>query len=158
MSEFKNFALSVNHVQWLDFKKIFSWTYLSDTALSFSSPLVALLGYFFIFLILIGIILVITLNKKNKKMPIYKILIVHISNMTTWLGIIGLILVLARFQGIYMLSNRLVMLLNMLAITIWTLWIVYYTIVKLPKLRKIYKKQQAKEKYLPKPKIKKIRL
>ncbi|MDO8512901.1 MAG: hypothetical protein Q7S37_00115 [bacterium] len=156
MNDWKEFFLSVKDVQWIDFKKLVNWSYLSDTALPLTSPLVALLGYVFLAIIIIGIIFSAVLGKKNKKLPIYSKLIGHITNMSLWLGIIGLILVLGRFQGIYMLSSRLLLLANLLAITIWSAWILYYSLVILPNLSRDHKKRQAIEKYLPKKK--KIRL
>lgn len=156
MSDWINFFLSVKDVRWLDFQKIFSFKYLSDTALSFSSPLVALLGYIFLAIIIVGIIFNIVLGKKNKKMPVYSKISVHITNMTLWLGIIGLILVISRFQGINILSSRFLLFADLLALVIWTAWIVYYAVTKIPKMKKNYIKKQTKEKYLPKKK--KIRL
>lgn len=91
-------------------------------------------------------------------MPIYRKLIGHINNMTLWLGVLGIVFALSRFQGIYMLSSRFLMLADILAIIIWTVWIVYYSVAKLPKLAQQYNKQLAKEKYLPKKKAKKIHL
>jgi len=89
-------------------------------------------------------------------MPIYSVIRSHITNMTHWLGIIGIILVISRSQGIYILSSRILLLIDIIALIIWTAWIVYYAVVKLPKLKQDYIKRQTKEKYLPKKK--KIRL
>lgn len=158
MSEWKDFFLSAKDVQWLDFKKVFSWHYLSDTALSYHSPLIAFLGYAFLAVVIIGVILYFVLSHQNKRLPIFTKVMGHVINLSLWLGILGIIFVLARFQGIYLLSSRFLILGDILAILIWTGWIVYYSIAKLPKLAEDYKKQQAINKYLPKKKNHKVRL
>lgn len=145
-------------VQWIDFKKIFNWSYLTDGALSLKGPLVAFLGYIFLLVIIAGIILTIIFNRKNKKMPIYSVIVGHINNLSLWLGITGIILVLSRFEGIYILSNRLLLLLVILGMLFWIGWIIYYAVAKLPKMRSEYIKNKEKSKYLPKKKVKKIML
>lgn len=154
MDDFKNFVLSVKDLQMIDFKKVFNLNYLIDNTLPLDAPLVAALGYFFVVVLLIGIIARIILVKKNKKLPIYSTLIGHITNLSLWLPIIGLIFVFGRFQAIPMISNRMLMLINLLFLFAWAAWIMHYTIVKLPQITAIYQNKQLKSKYLPKPKKK----
>jgi hypothetical protein len=156
MNEWRNFFLSVKNVNWPDFAKLAKLDYLTDSAVSVSSPLNALLGYFFLLMILSGLVINLLLTKRQKKYPIYSRIKGHINNLTLWLGIIGIFLVLARFQAIYLLSNRILMLLLLLITFIWSAWIIYYSIRYLPKIKKEYIKRQEYQRYLPKKKVKKI--
>ncbi len=156
MKEFTEFLLSVKDARMIDFKKVFSWNYLTDNALSLSSSLVALLGYIFVITIVAGIIISIVLNRKNKKKPLYSRLRWHIWNMTLWLGLVGTLLAVSRFFGIFILNSRLLLLANIIAIIVWTAWIGYYWLFKMPKIKQEYIKKVEIEKYLPKPK--KVRL
>lgn len=72
-------------------------------------------------------------------------------------GLIGLLLVFFRFEGISFLSARFWHLILLLVFLIWLAIIIFYSIKKLPEEIKERKEKEWREKFLPQPKQKKIR-
>lgn len=152
MTDFKNFLLSVKHVQWLDIHKLFSWSYLSDSTVATDSSLLALLFFFFLTLIIAGFIASLIIGRMQQDLPILYKIRGHISNLTLWTGLIGLFLVMARYQAIATFSSRAFLIIDLLVIVVWFAWIIYYVILILPHEKHDYYKRKKFEQYLPKPK------
>ena len=157
MNDLKNFLLSAKEISWPNFTKLIKWSYLTDPAVSIASPYMSALGYLFIALILIGIIFSVILAKKQKPLPIYNTLRSHVLNLSLWMGIIGLLLVISRYQAIRLLSTRILMLLVLLIILVWGFWIINYIIFVIPKIRQEYINKKNFQKYLPAKKKRLIR-
>ena len=74
---------------------------------------------------------------------------IKVANLFFYYGIIGLLLVLARWQGIPYLGSRFFMLLELLIFVIWGLSIIYFRLIILPKEIKEFERKTQFEKYLP---------
>ncbi len=127
-------------------KLLFSPEYLF---LNYPSPDMALLPILLIFfgiLLLLAIVSSVRL-KKNKKKPA-RILWMNLASWLWWSSVIGLFLLFFRYQGVYFLSMRFLLLAWILTIIGWGIgMLVYY--------RKGYRKflaeensRQNKEKYI----------
>lgn len=150
--EFKEFLFSYKDIHWPGIKTYLDWQFYSDTALAIKSPGMALGVIFFTLLIIFGILTNIIYGRRMKRYPYYKRLKWHLTNMSFWIGIAGLFLILCRYQGIYFFSTRLVMTALMTILVIWIMWLLVYCIFKLRKEKKKFKEKEKLEKYLPKAK------
>ncbi len=145
-----DFFIPIKHLTWPDFKKIWHWTYLTDTAVSTDSAWIPALFIFFVVLMLVGIVINFFLIRRQKRLPIYNHLRVHIINYVTWIGLTGIFLTFARYQALYFLSSRILLFSLFVVMIVWGGWIIFYTVVKLPSQRKNYLEKQNFERYLPK--------
>ena len=73
-------------------------------------------------------------------------------NLLLTCGVIGLILVLFRYQQIPYFGNRLMYLLLFIVFIIWGGWILFYKMVVMPKEINKEKEKENFQKYLPRQK------
>ncbi len=118
--------------------------------LAYPSPDVTLMPYLLIFfgiLLILAIVSSVAL-KKNRKKPV-KALWRHLATWLWWSSIIGFLLLFFRYEGVYFLSMRFILLAWILAIIIWGSWILVYYKKGYQKFLAEYAKQKDKEKYIP---------
>ena len=72
--------------------------------------------------------------------------------MLITIGLVGLLLLFFRYENVYFLSGRFLLLFLVVALLVWLGFIVYYGIRKFPLEITDYKDFLRKEKYIPKSK------
>ena len=129
-----------------DFKKFLEISYIFEKTPPVNSSLI-LVAIFFGFCCILGLFF--WIGSRRDPRPFWQKYRAKLANLFFYYGVIGLLLVLARWQGIPYLGSRFFMLLELLIFVIWGLSIIYFRFIILPKEIKEFERKTQFEKYLP---------
>lgn len=107
------------------------------------------------FLIFFGAMVVISivsliLSKKNKKNVPVSRMWAYVYNWLFWIGIGGLFLLFARYEGIAQLSMRFILFLWLVCFVVWGGYVLWFRLKTYKKMVKEEKIKKEKEKYFRK--------
>jgi len=142
------FIFLFNRIKWHPkIKEFFSYNYLFNLnpGSSFTYLIHFLIGYTFLFITAIFLFLI---NRRLKNL-IQKKLISKIYNLLFTISIIGCLLLLFRYEGIYFLSSRILFLLLIVSFFVWSFYLLYYFLKIYPQEKKDYEDYLRKKEYLP---------
>jgi len=128
-------------------KILFTYPYLFNPYPNYEMKFLVPLLWFFGALIILGVIMFF-LARKNKKKKYKVILLANIYNWFFWAGLVGLLLLAFRYEGIAFVSMRFVLLLWLLIFVIWGIYILVFYIKGYKKILLQHRQQIEKEKYL----------
>jgi len=103
------------------------------------------------FIMFLAAIVIVIVSWRNRNI-VYKKLFSKIYTMLITIGLVGLLLLFFRYENVYFLSGRFLLLFLVVALLVWLGFIVYYGIRKFPLEITDYKDFLRKEKYIPKSK------
>ena len=129
-------------------KIFFQPQYLFNPHPGYNMELMPYLLIFFVILVVLSVVSFIFL-KKSKKLPI-AYMWDSIYSWFLWVGIIGIILLFFRFEGIAYLSMRFLLLLWLIFFFLWGLYILWFGRKKYKEILKKFKNKKEKEKYFKK--------
>lgn len=132
----------------LDLKKFLNTGYIFEKTPPSVSSYLYLAIVFGVFVAL-GILCWLWYHQKAEY-PFIKELRLKLFNLFFYSGLIGLVLVFSRWQGIPYAGSRFFMLIVLLVFVIWGLSIGYFRLVIIPREIKEFKKVKQFESYLPK--------
>ncbi|MBM2820285.1 MAG: hypothetical protein HW405_45 [Candidatus Berkelbacteria bacterium] len=107
------------------------------------------LSILFGLLIVIAFIFWFIYKRKRKQLDLFKAVQKSVFNPFFYTGIIGLILIFFRWQGMPYLGSRFFLLVLLLLFLFWGTNIIYFRFVTFPKRIKEYQEKKNFNKYLP---------
>jgi uncharacterized membrane protein YdcZ (DUF606 family) len=140
--------MKIPYVDQIDPGKLLDRSYIFEVTPESNSSylyLALLYGLLIILAVVLGLL------SKKKIIPIKK-LYRGIQNLFLYTGIIGLILIFFRWQGLPYLGSRLMVILLGLFFIVWLLLIILYRFFTLPKIIIEIQERENFEKYLPQKK------
>ena len=137
--------MNINFLSQINLGKLLKSDYIFETSPS-ATGLYQYLAIVFAVLILAAFVLII---KARKKEEIFKPLYAKIINLLFFTAFSGLILIFFRWQGIPYLGSRLLLVVLLAVVFVWSMIIVWYKFKILPRKIEKYQKQKIFEKYLP---------
>jgi predicted membrane channel-forming protein YqfA (hemolysin III family) len=136
----------------IDLKKLFDAGYLFDWLPPRESEIIFAFAVIFgLAIILSGLVWVYFIRKERFE-PILQAVR---SRIVFWLfvsGLVGLLLVFFRWQGIPYFAGRIWLLAWLILSLLWAVALLGYLLKKFPKERSLYQERLLRERYLPKPK------
>lgn len=142
----------------LDFSKLTSLAYLMERRPEPDSALIlALAASFSAFVLASAAVWVIWIGRVRSFPPLGAVR----TRLTRWLfvvGLVGLILIFFRWQGIPYFNSRLWLLLWLVIAGIWGAEVIRYLLKKYPAERRLFVSRRHFERYLPRPKSETFRV
>jgi len=129
-------------------KLFFRPSYLFNPYPGYNMKFLPFFLIFFLILIILSFVSFV-IFKKNKKLPI-AIVWSHIYNWFLWIGVVGLLLLFFRYEGITYLSMRFILFLWLIIFVLWGGYIGWFVRRQYKKLLKEYKEKKRKERYFKK--------
>ena len=137
-----------------NFSKLLNWQYLSNpyppTELAHKITFLIIAGSS----ILVTILMWLIFSRIEKKFQIYENIKFRLFYFFLFFGIISVILIFFRIEGVPFFSSRLFVLIFLFGFLIWLILILFYLWQKFPKELAKYQDKIRKERYLPQPKRK----
>ncbi len=131
----------------IDLKKFLDTKYIFEKTPPPISDYLYLAIVFAVFVVL-GIFFWIWYNRKTE-FAFWKEFRYRLFNLFFYIGLVGLVLVFSRWQGIPYVGSRFFILVDFLIFIIWGMWIIYFRLIIIPKEIKKFERKQQFEKYLP---------
>ncbi len=129
-------------------KIFFQPQYLFNPYPGYNMDLMPTLLIFFVILVILSVVSFIFL-KKSKKQPIAYIWS-SVYSWFLWVGIVGIVLLFFRFEGIAYLSMRFLLFLWLILFFFWGLYILWFGRKRYKKILKKQKEKKEKERYFKK--------
>jgi ABC-type transport system involved in multi-copper enzyme maturation permease subunit len=140
----------MNLLTLIDFRKLVDATWIFEKTPS-SHGMYLYLAIVFGFCVIAAIVIGLMYAKQNKTFrKVYSM----VYNMLLTVGLIGLFLVLMRYQSISYMGSRFLLYVLFLVVLMWVNQILVYRYLELPKEIKKKQEREKFEKYLPKAKKK----
>ncbi len=134
-------------LQNLDLKKFLDTSYIFEKTPPPISEYLYLTIVFFFFIAL-GIFFWLWYNRKTE-FPFWKELRLRVFNLFFYVGLVGLVLVFSRWQGIPYGGSRFFMIIVFAIFIIWGLTIIYFRLAVIPEKIKKFSRKKQFERYLP---------
>lgn len=141
-----------------DLKKLFSWSYWSETGLSPQTPY-GLATLILVIVLVVGLIIWRRrLKNAQASVPIYDPVINQLANIITFVIIMAISYAFFRTQVIAYLSSRWVILVSLIIVLAWLGWVAYQLGRIIPSKRRDYLERERFFRYIPIKKAKTISL